>query len=179
MRASRSTVVLTVAVVALTAACGGGGSSGNSSPAAASPTGVALPSPEVSPPTSTTTYGAGEARVVVTEGKPQTLNLEFDSDGVYQYDADEKEFDLYWVDEKGDALRVDLDDYSDPDDPDMFVSVQLGKTLYPDSFHFDCDVDLRTFTEEAIAGTFQCTDLVGASEKDKISANGEFVATPD
>jgi hypothetical protein len=164
------------AVALATGACGGDEptvTATTAPPTTASPT--AAPSP-----TGPVTFTQGEASVDVTGDRTESFTATVDDESTF--DPDDNGYDLLFVDDDGNALRVGLDWETGADDS-PFIAVGLPGTslfdenYFPDQFNSKCQVEVTSATPFAIEGSFSCEDLERGDAKEMIDATGTFSAT--
>jgi hypothetical protein len=155
-----------------------------STPAASTPigqpTGTHEPSetalPTITPPE------AGTARIRTTGDVETTLTMPWDTE-FGEFPTGDGEFDLRFQDEDLNTLLVTVE-LTGAEVTRSFVGVGVPGTAiddrdyYADFFNLNCDVELSRLEDDAVEGTFDCTNLGNGAGNRSVDASGAFSAIP-
>ncbi len=100
-----------------------------------------------------------------------------------EFPTGDGEFDMRFQDEDLNTLLVTVE-LTGGEVTRSFVGVGVPGTAidhldyYADFFNLNCDVDLSRFEDDAVEGTFDCTNLGNGAGTRSVDASGAFSAIP-
>jgi hypothetical protein len=146
----------------------------------AQPTGTPGPSetalPTITPPE------PGTARIRTTGDVETTMALPWDTE-FGEFPTGDGEFDMRFQDEDLNTLLVTVE-LTGGEVTRSFVGVGVPGTAiddldyYADFLNLNCDVELSRFEDDAVEGTFDCTNLGNGAGTRSVDASGAFSAIP-
>jgi hypothetical protein len=141
----------------------------------ASPNSVPTGAPSASP-------GGSSAQVQASGDITTTLELPY-VPGDSEFPAGDGSFDLVFMDESQNTLRLTLD-IAGQQLTDAFVAVGLpgtgldDATYFADFFRTQCEVSLSMLDATAVEGTFTCPGLENGAGDQTIDTSGSFSVQP-